>query len=213
MGHRLRSTSWVAAMLASASVAIVALTLTTAAGTAQQQNLRLEVAEDGPRFVMDQEQHVDDQGRPMRGNPFVAEGWLYPEGTLTCDGIRCNGVLLDANGVGSPEFPDLVVGRWTCQGMHVQDQPVTTGPIFMTTQLFDLGPTVGADMIVTTGTDIVDLRVVVDRAITGGTGEYAGATGVHHQRYIGLNNLGLVRDGLPLFGGTFAVELDITLAR
>ena len=42
------------------------------------------------------------------------QGYIYPEGTLTCDsqtGSR-NGVLAD----GSAEFPDKVLGTWICRG-------------------------------------------------------------------------------------------------
>ena len=44
----------------------------------------------------------------------------------------------------------------------------------MTTQVFDLGDTVGQDTIVTSGFELIDVDVAVERAIVGGTGVYGG---------------------------------------
>jgi hypothetical protein len=174
---------------------------------AQPEVLRVEVAEIGSRFRVD-DQHVDANGIPTRGNAFLAEGYIYPAGTLSCEGFACNGVTYDAAGTPSPEFPDLVIGSWICSGTHLEDiaQP-TERPISLTTQLFDLGDRRGETTIVTTGFEIATQGVPVDRAITGGTGVYAAAVGVHSQTFLGFNNVDLFHDGQPWSGITLAMEL------
>ena len=78
----------------------------------------------------------------------------------------------------------------------------------MTTQVFDLGDTVGQDTIVTSGFELIDVDVAVERAIVGGTGVYGGATGTQTQTMLGLNNPDLVVAGVPLFGVSLSVELE-----
>jgi hypothetical protein len=137
--------------------------------------LRFDVAEDGTRFFF-AEQPVHDDGMPAYGNPFVTQGYIYPEGTL--DGG--NGVLAD----GSPEFPDKVLGKWTCRGWFIGDGAhTTTGEWVITTQVFDFG----GDILVTEGAELADVGVPAKRAITGGTGQFATATGQGEQTLLGFN--------------------------
>jgi hypothetical protein len=43
-------------------------------------------------------------------------------------------VVYDAEGNPSPEFPDRVIGTWTCYGTHTEDAATTTsGPLVVTT--------------------------------------------------------------------------------
>ena len=82
---------------------------------------------------------------PAYGNPFVTQGYVYPAGTLS-----------EGNGVpdGSPEFPDKVIGEWSCEGFFIGDGAHTTeGAWVYTTQLFAFGddPDTGAETIVVTG--------------------------------------------------------------
>ena len=74
--------------------------------------IKFQVAEDGNRFVFTKERLFED-GMPQYGTPFVTQGYLYPEGTLN----GTNGVLAD----GKPEFPDKVIGEWTCYGWMIGD--------------------------------------------------------------------------------------------
>jgi hypothetical protein len=181
----------------------------THVGAADEQSatLTVEVAETGSRFVPD-EHFVDADGVPTRGNYFVTDGYLYEPGTLTCADGTCNGVVYDGEGIPSPEFPDQLVGTWTCYGTHTEDAATTpSGPIIVTTQVFDLGESVGEQTIVTSGFELIDVGVPVERAVVGGTGDYAGATGTETQTMLGLNNPDLVVDGVPLFGVSLSVEL------
>jgi hypothetical protein len=84
----------------------------------------IEVVETGSRFVP-YEHFVDDGGVPTRGNFFETDGYLYQRGTLTCTDGTCDGVVYDEQGVPSPEFPDKIIGSWTCYGTEVADAAAT----------------------------------------------------------------------------------------
>lgn len=80
--------------------------------------IKFDIAEDATRFVFD-EAPVDEGSKlPLYGNPFVTQGYIYPPGTLG----PSNGVLA----TGEPEFPELVIGEWTCRGWFVGDGALST---------------------------------------------------------------------------------------
>jgi hypothetical protein len=147
--------------------------------------LRLDMAEDATRWVFSKDPS-SEEGLPVYGTSFVTQGYLYPEGTLT----ESNGVLAD----GSPEFPDKVIGQWTCRGWFIGEGALTkTGPMVVTTQIYNLGGEYrlggefGVATITTDGYEIADVGIPVQRAITGGTGDFAGAHGEQRQTMLGLN--------------------------
>jgi hypothetical protein len=143
--------------------------------TGEDGTLRFDVAEDATRFVF-AEQPVHDDGLPAYGNPFVTQGYIYPEGTL--DGT--NGVLPD----GSPEFPDQVLGEWTCRGWFIGDGAhTTTGEWVITTQVYSFSDAI----LITDGAEVADIDVPARRAITGGTGPYASVAGEGEQVILGYN--------------------------
>ena len=85
------------------AVAVVATQLgATASG--DRRTRTVEIAETGSRFVPDPDL-VDANGVPTRGSYFVTEGYIYRQGTLSCSDGVCNGVIYDAQGNPSPEFP------------------------------------------------------------------------------------------------------------
>ncbi len=169
----------------------------------------VEIAETGSRFVPDPDL-VDANGVPTRGNYFVTEGYIYKPGTLTCTAGTCNGVVYDEQGSPSPEFPDRVIGTWTCYGTHIEDAATTTtGPLVASTQLYDFGDSIGEHTIVTSGFELADVGVPVNRAIVGGTGASRTAGGTQTQTLLGLNNPDLVVAGRPLFGVTLSVRLAV----
>lgn len=169
-------------------------------------SLRVEVAEIGSRFVTDPDV-VDDEGLPTRGNDFITEGYVYKRGTLTCTDGVCDGVLYDDDGTPSPEFPDRLIGTWTCWGTHTEDAATTTdGTIVATTQQYDFGEELGEESIITTGYERVD-DVPIKRAITGGTGRFGTRAGVATQFLGGVNNPALTIEGAPAFGVTLFVKL------
>jgi hypothetical protein len=183
-----------------AAIGVVALVSVTAGGVSlaspsdgdrhRPRTIEVEVAENGKRFVID-EAPVFDDGFPAYGNPFVTEGYIYPAGTLN----GSNGVNPD----GTPEFPDKVIGEWTCRGYFIGDGAHTTeGAWVFTTQLFAFGddPDTGAETIVVTGYEGAQVGQIVTGAITGGTGGYGAARGEADQKLLGFNNPQLATMGI-----------------
>ena len=141
--------------------------------------LKFDVAEDATRFIFDKVQ-VDEDGFPAYGNSFITQGYIYPVGTL--DGT--NGVMAD----GQPEFPENVIGTWTCRGRFIGNGFKTvSGPVVITTQLYDLGQKAGKKTLVSEGFELADIDKAVKRAITGGTGLYKNSGGEAIQRLLGFN--------------------------
>ena len=149
--------------------------------------LKFDVAESAPKFIPD-EAPVFEDGFPAYGNSFVTQGYIYPHETLS-----------DSNGVnpdGSPEFPELVIGEWTCRGFFIGNGARTeTGPWVITTQHYDFyaesgyapNKQSGKRNIISDGYELVDIDVPGERAITGGTGIYRNARGQAVQTLLGFN--------------------------
>jgi hypothetical protein len=151
------------------------------------RSVTFDVAESMPKFIFD-EAPLLPSGLPAYGNPFITQGYIYPTGTLNSS----NGVLAD----GSPEFPDLVIGEWTCRGYFIGNGAETqTGPWVITTQLYDFyadsgyieGKQGNRNTLISEGYEIADIGVMAPRAITGGTGRYRLARGQAKQTLLGFN--------------------------
>lgn len=140
--------------------------------------LRFDVAEDGSRFSWSGDP-VLTEGMPAGSTPYVTQGYIYPEGTLT----ESNGVNAD----GSPEFPDKVIGQWSCWGWRLAPAAHADTAPWLTTHLFNFGSEWGDATLVSEGYSIDDLAVALERAIAGGTGEYVGASGVQLETNLGFN--------------------------
>lgn len=161
------------------------------------RTISIEVAENGTRFVPDETPVFEEDGFPAYGAEFITEGYIYPEGTLTCENNECNGVLED----GSPEFPDKVIGKWICRGWHVGDGGHTEiGPWVVSTQIYDFGDVPGARMIVTDGYEYANFDQEFNRAITGGSGPFYKVRGDQDQTFLGWN---------PSFGAALRVDLNV----
>jgi hypothetical protein len=155
---------------------VVAQPVTAAVG--QEGVLKFEVAEDGNRFVFTKERLFED-GMPQYGTPFVTQGYLYPEGTIN----GSNGVLAD----GSPEFPDKVIGEWTCYGWMIGDGGHTESGVWVvSTQIYEFDEAHGNGILVTDGFELADFNVPVARAITSGTGSFKDARGEQVQTLLGF---------------------------
>ena len=196
---RLRAARLAAATIGLASVIASGTAIASTSDTSpDSQVLEVDVAEDGTRFVI-AEAPVFDDGFPAHGNAFLTQGYIYPAGTLT-----------DSNGVnpdGTPEFPDEVIGEWSCSGYFIgEGAHATEGAWVYTTQLFAFGDDAdtGAETIVVTGYEGAEVGAIVTGAITGGTGDYATASGEAAQQLIGINN-----PDLPTMGINKTVELTI----
>jgi hypothetical protein len=149
--------------------------------------IKFDVAENGTRFVFDEAPVHEGTTPPLPayGNPFITEGYIYPYGTIECnDAGECTGTNPD----GSPQFPEKVIGRWTCRGWFVGDGMLTqTGPAVISTQLYDLGEVPGDKTLASEGYELADFNTTVKRAITGGTGRYIAARGQVEQSLMGFN--------------------------
>ena len=173
-----------------ASLLIISLTTpTTALGGGDVPNFNrwfiafgFDVAEIGAKFVPDDDPFVE--GLPAYGNSFITQGYIYPAGTLD----EGNGVLVD----GSPEFPDKVIGTWTCYGFHVADAATATeGASVVTTQIYEFSGTPGKVSFVTDGFELVfGDSTPIRRAVTGGTGPLWNVHGQLTQSYLGFPNGG-----------------------
>ena len=83
-----------------AGIAVLAVSGVTAGGVSlaaasddrhRPRTLEVDIAEDGTRFVID-EAPVFDDGFPAYGNPFITQGYIYPDGTLTdSNGVNPDG--------------------------------------------------------------------------------------------------------------------------
>jgi hypothetical protein len=161
------------AALATPTAADAIASVTEADGT-----LSFDVAEDGTRFTWGGDPALAS-GMPDRDTPYITQGYVYPAGTL--DGS--NGVNPD----GSPEFPDEVLGQWTCWGWWVgAGKPGETAP-WITTHLFNFGGAWGEATLVSEGYSLDDVGVPLPRAVVGGTGPFAGVTGVQLETVLGHN--------------------------
>ncbi len=158
-----------------------------------RKTLRLEVAENGFLFVPDTEPvHNGDPFLPAYGGEFITGGYLYPAGTLTCGPDGAGGYVCDGvNEDGSPQYPEKVVGTWVCRGWHVGDGAFTeTGAWTATNQIYSFTPAItqeyGRRTITTDGFESPE-PTRLHRAITGGTGRFAGVSGVQIQKFMGWN--------------------------
>ncbi len=139
--------------------------------------MAFDVAEDHTRIFM-ADTPLHENGMPAHGNAFISQGYIYPAGTLKADTL---GVLED----GSPAFPELVLGTWTCDGYFVgEGANATSGVWVISRQVFAFED---GDTIVTQGTEIVDTGVENLRPITGATGDYAGQRGAMSQTMLGFS--------------------------
>ncbi len=165
-----------AVIVSGAAVAIAVFGGTAA--EANTQVIKFDVAENVTKFEFD-EAPVHEDGLPAYGNPFITQGYIYPEGTLN----GSNGVLPD----GSPEFPEEVIGEWICRGWFIGDGAHTsTGPMVVTTQIYQLKGDYGDVTITSEGYESSEINKEIKRAITGGTGQYQMARGEVTQELLGF---------------------------
>jgi hypothetical protein len=174
--------SWIRLMFALALIlAIMVSTVTSARPSRASDVLTFDIAENAAWFVSQQEPVFEEDGYPAYGNPFLTQGYIYPGGTLN----GSNGVLEN----GEPEFPDQVIGRWVCRGwVYAADGfHAESGALVVTSQVFQLGQSVGAESLMTEGFDLADINRANERAVVGGTGQYVGARGVQVETLLGYN--------------------------
>ena len=177
------------ALLMALALLVTAVSASAAlAGGKHRRTFGVEVAEDPSRFVFSGIHTIEGgelDGFPAYGDYFVTQGWIYPAGTLgDGDGITCDdsGGSLECE----PEYPDKVIGEWTCYGVHVGEGAATeTGAWVVTTQHFNFGSPYGELSITTEGFETPESAEAI-RAITGGTGFFKKARGEQAQTFLGF---------------------------
>lgn len=138
----------------------------------------VEIAEDTTRFVIDMLNPHED-GMPAYGNPFITQGYIYPAGTLN----GTNGVLSN----GEPEFPDQVLGEWTCYGWFIADGAHTqSGEAVVSTQVFKFYGETSNSTLISNGFESGEIGLEVMRVLNGGTGDYEGSHGTQVQELLGF---------------------------
>jgi hypothetical protein len=147
--------------------------------------LRFDMAENASNFAWAGDPELRD-GMPVHRTAFFTQGYLYPAGTLT----ETDGILVD----GSPEYPEKVLGQFSCWGWYAGIEAPTGTPRWLTAHLFNFGGPWGEATLVSQGYSIDDMGVPMERAITGGTGPFAAARGVQRETNLGFNGT----DGLNI---------------
>ncbi len=168
-----------ATIASSAAPSLLSATEVVAQITGADGIIRFDIAEDGKRFIWDKP--VFDDGLPAHGSTYISQGYIYPEGTLSdeVDGVNADG---------SPEFPDQVLGQWSCYGWYIGDGAhATEGPWVLSTQLYQFGKAWGEATLTSEGYVLSQTGGTVRRAVTGGTGPFAGARGDLADTNLGFN--------------------------
>lgn len=132
----------------------------------------IDVAEDMNKYV----EHRTPAGvEPVRGSQFVTEGNIYPAGTIPGKGEQ-----FDPNTPGSR-------GTWFCKGVFlVKGSEFDKSPrAVLSDQIYLLRG--DQHTIATTGAEGNGLAI---RAVTGGTGAFAGYAGEQRQQFLGFNRSG-----------------------
>jgi len=181
-----------------------AATVNTQRAEAQgRRNLQVDIAcnansirFEGPQGPNPDNPEGDPGPHPYYGASFVVQGVIFTAGTLRTAGFENSGLMAD----GTPEFPDRVIGRWTCRGWFIGDSTnpsrgglfTPSGPFVATTQIYNLDTdNSGETTIISDGVELIDLNVPFNRAVTGGTGIYKKSRGEVTQTGIGANATGL----------------------
>jgi hypothetical protein len=124
----------------------------------------------------------------------MQEGFIYKAGTLAKHCAGGDGCGLNPDG--TPQFPDAVLGKWTCYGSFVararppprahgctRRRSSSSGRSRSSRTCFSPGE----HTLLSVGPEPVDLGAPFSRAISGGTGKFRSALGELVQTKIGFN--------------------------
>ena len=138
---------------------------------AETETLRFDVACDGNTFIINRSPGVESDAPVRRGDPFLVNGRIYPEGTIDRGLVRPR--------------QDGGIGTWICRGWFYYglDQ-IAEGavPHVVTSQLYLLD---SFDGLASDGTEG---GIKVLRVVTGGYGRYSGARGYVVQDEVATND-------------------------
>jgi hypothetical protein len=178
----------------SAAVCALALALPVAAARATESDptFSVDVVADCNRFISEGVGHPHPG--PAFGDYFMQEGLIYEGGTLAANCAGGDGCGLNPDG--TPEFPEAVIGKWTCYGSFVGNGGATAEGVWLySTQVYEFDVeqiddnvfAPGEHALITHGAERNDLNVSWNRAITGGYGNFKRSVGEIQQTKIGFN--------------------------
>jgi hypothetical protein len=154
-----------AVMTARRSAVICTLALAfPAAGAQADETFSVDIVADCNRFISEGVGHPHPG--PVFGDYFMQEGLIYEGGTLAANCAGGDGCGLNPDG--TPEFPEEVIGKWTCYGSFVGNGGATVEGVWLySTQVYEfdveqIEPNVfapGADALVSIGPERNDLDV------------------------------------------------------
>jgi hypothetical protein len=154
------------------------------------QSLILEVACDGRTFRLVRKDPMATDQLPSRGDTFIVNGKIYPAGTI-------------ASGLSGPDQPGSI-GTWICRGWFYVEDLATQTPHAATTQIYfqDDGSSLTSDGL--------EGGITSVRAVSGGTGRWAGVSGSVIQEEVDTNDtlldLGPVEVPAPNIRFTFSLR-------
>ncbi len=173
------------------TAAVLALLAASAQADDGDSTFKIDVAADCNRFITEGTPHP---ANPGFGDYFMQEGIIYRPGTFAKHCPVGNGCGLGPDG--TPEFPNAVIGKWTCWGSFVGKGASTPAGVWLySTQLYEFDVeqidknvyAPGKDALVSHGPERIDENSPWDRAITGGYGRFRRAVGEVAQTKIGFN--------------------------
>jgi hypothetical protein len=177
---------------AAASALALALPTVAAQATEPYPTFSIDVVADCNRFVSEGIGHPHPG--PAFGDFFMQEGLIYEAGTLSANCAGGDGCGLNPDG--TPEFPEAVIGKWTCYGSFVGNGGATAEGVWLySTQVYEFDVeqlednvfAPGEHALISHGAERIDLGVPFDRAVTGGYGQFDRSVGQLRQTKIGFN--------------------------
>lgn len=167
-----------------------------------QARVTYDVACLGDTFRIILHPDANPQAGEFRGSPFSVEGWIYRAGAI--------------QGTGFDPASAPAIGRWFCRGWFVIN-PERFDPHVITTQEYVFGR-IGTDRqfppdtLASSGLEgTFDPAQTPIRSVIGGTGQFAGATGVVFQHGRGTNTTVIAPLGIQ--AANFHFEFDLRLPK
>ena len=117
---------------------------------------------------------------------FKVEGYIYKARTLENYGAD-NGIKTD----GDPEFPSLLIGKWTNKGWYLnKGRQTKTGAYIDSTHTYDLTNGNSLKKVLTSnGKELIDMFTPFNRILTSGQGAFSRVRGGNViQTTVGKNN-------------------------
>ena len=175
----------------------IAVPTAAAARSDQKPSLSVDLVADCNRFTSEGVGHPN--ANPSFGDFFMQEGLIYEAGTLEAGCAVGGDESCGLHPDGTPQFPDAVIGKWTCYGSFVGNGAATPEGVWLySTQVYEFDVeqidenvfAPGEHALISHGPERNDLNVPFLRAITGGYGKFQRSGGQLQQNKIGFNGTG-----------------------